>query len=264
MRHACPVLFIVLSSCFSLSAAEPLTIREVMQQAHQAGRPTLLRRVSGGQAKPAEQARLVELYRDLARAMPPRGDAAEWQRATAEMVAAAEAAAKGEALAGQRLLQAANCAGCHNRHRPLVAIDGSPIAEPGAFATASAPELVKIANVSKDRASLSIYVWKTKLVMTYREAQEEMDGKIRTVTVPEQYEERELKEFKLATAYWRLLDATGREIAGDDIWKQLTPGTTAYRLRDAKTLDPEFQKLISPSALILAPTVLPAPQDNDP
>jgi len=96
--------------------APKYTIKEVMATAHKP--PTnLLRKVAQGDASDAEKDQLLELYQSLAASTPAKGDKAAWDERTGLLVAAAEAAVKGDAEAGNLLTKASNCTACHADHK---------------------------------------------------------------------------------------------------------------------------------------------------
>ena len=95
------------------------TIKEVMQKAHNDG---LLNKVKDGKASKAEKDRLLELYTELGKNKPPRGDEKAWKQKCDAILAAAKemVLAKNEisAKAGyDKLEMAVNCQMCHNEHR---------------------------------------------------------------------------------------------------------------------------------------------------
>jgi hypothetical protein len=90
-------------------------ISEVMQKAHKKG--GLLFKVASGKGDKADAEKLLEMYSELAKNKPPRGDARSWKRFTDGLVAAAKVAVKGGPDAGKQLRKAANCMGCHSAHK---------------------------------------------------------------------------------------------------------------------------------------------------
>lgn len=98
-----------------------LSVKEIMLAAHRRsasdpGPPALSDRVVGGQASTDEQRRLLDLYRELARRPPPRGDAEQWADRTRALIDATEAVVAGRDGAPARLAAARDCAACHNLH----------------------------------------------------------------------------------------------------------------------------------------------------
>ena len=75
------------------------------------------KKLANGEASPAEAEKLVKLFEELHHIKPPHGDAKSWEEKTRELVEAAQAAAKGEAGASDRLKKAANCRMCHQAHK---------------------------------------------------------------------------------------------------------------------------------------------------
>ena len=90
------------------------TTKEVMQKAHKGG---LMKKVSEGKASAEEKKQLLEFYEALAANKPPKGDEAEWKAKTSAIIAAARAAAEGEAGAAEKLSATVKCMECHSAHR---------------------------------------------------------------------------------------------------------------------------------------------------
>ena len=111
---------IVLSLAFpvvAISDERPdYSIADIMNTAHKKPEE-LLKRVARGTASQGERAKLLELYRQLAKKQPPKGDPKSWQERTGLLIAAADAANKGEKDAGRMLYKAANCMACHQIHK---------------------------------------------------------------------------------------------------------------------------------------------------
>ncbi len=66
----------------------------------------LLKKVADGQADAGQKKELLGLFRELAAATPPKGQAASWKTKTDALV-----------TAGADLQKAANCKSCHMEHR---------------------------------------------------------------------------------------------------------------------------------------------------
>jgi hypothetical protein len=90
-------------------------ISEVMQKAHKKG--GLLFKVAAGKGDKEDAEKLLDLYTELAKNKPPKGDPKSWKRFTDGLVAAAKVAVKGGADSGKQLRKAANCMGCHSAHK---------------------------------------------------------------------------------------------------------------------------------------------------
>ena len=99
-------------------AEEKKTIKEVMKAAHVGGNNSLLFKIAGGKGEKEDAEKLLALYKDLASNKPPRGEEAAWKERTEKIIKEAEAVVKGEKGAGNKLRMAANCANCHNAHKP--------------------------------------------------------------------------------------------------------------------------------------------------
>lgn len=244
------------------AAADELSILEIEQRINlprkAAGKKALYREVLTGGATKEEKQELLDLYQSLAKAKPPRGSHDDWQKATAALVAAAEEIVSGEAKNLDKLRAAANCKACHDAHKgpdPALAADGTVVEKPGSFGVAAPPQFVKLASISKDKLSITIYYYDSQPVTTFREETVEMDGKTRTVKVPITEMTSVLRQSQISMQYVRLFDSAGKEIKGDDTWKRLTPGITLLRQADATQIEPSLLKLLSPDALILAPSV---------
>src|SRR6185436_4924165 len=95
--------------------AEDLPIKDVMKKAHtppEKGKPTLLAKATGAKATDEDKKMLLELYENLGKNKPPKGDEDEWKKRTDEIVAAAKALVEGGKGAAGKLTKATNCAAC--------------------------------------------------------------------------------------------------------------------------------------------------------
>ena len=93
---------------------EPPTIKEIMKTAHKDG---LVKKAATGKASDEEKTQLVELYKYLAEATPPRGEQKSWDEKTKALVDAATAVQKYEKNASKLLSKASNCTDCHKVHK---------------------------------------------------------------------------------------------------------------------------------------------------
>jgi hypothetical protein len=91
------------------------TIKEVMKKAH-AGKDSILTKVKEGKATEKDLKELVVLYEALAKNKPPKGELKDWEKRTAELVKAANAAVKDEKNVSA-LVKLVNCAECHKLHK---------------------------------------------------------------------------------------------------------------------------------------------------
>ncbi len=94
---------------------EQYTIKEVMKLAH--AKDGLLKKVATGKATDEEKQQLLVCYQSMAKNSPPRGEQESWDERTKQLVAAAEAAVKGEEDAADLLLTATDCKSCHDVHK---------------------------------------------------------------------------------------------------------------------------------------------------
>jgi len=124
MKFLAAGLFALLSLAIvmntNLAGEKPkYTISQVMKTAHVGDDESLLAKVADGSADAKEKKQLVELYKALSQNKPPKGDEKSWKMLTGGLIKAAEAAAGGGEDAGKALIKAANCTGCHSKHRPV-------------------------------------------------------------------------------------------------------------------------------------------------
>lgn len=107
---------------FTVSAAglaqaltqDEVTIKDVMKSAMKGG---LNKTVAQGKASDAQKKELLELYKALHEAKPPKGEEKSWDEKTHALLDAAQAAVDGKADAGDQLKKAANCKACHDVHK---------------------------------------------------------------------------------------------------------------------------------------------------
>lgn len=90
------------------------TTKEVMKRAMKNG---LSKKVASGKGSDAEKKELLELFQAMAKNDPPKGDAESWKEKNAALVKAATDIVKGEPGAGPALIKAADCKGCHGKHK---------------------------------------------------------------------------------------------------------------------------------------------------
>jgi hypothetical protein len=99
---------------FSQAGTRDAAIKQVMKEAMKGG---LCKKVVEGQASAADKEELLKLFKDLAAATPPNGEAESWTTKTKALVSAAQAAVDGSADASAKLKAAANCKACHDVHK---------------------------------------------------------------------------------------------------------------------------------------------------
>jgi len=100
----------------------PKTIKEIMTEGHkppEKGQPPLCAKASQGKASKDEVKKLVELYQDLSKNKPPKGDEDDFKKKATALVSATKKLAEDptdtDAIAGYK--KAVNCAACHKEHR---------------------------------------------------------------------------------------------------------------------------------------------------
>lgn len=263
----------------------PRSISEIMRAAHvKGGRPakqTLDLKVIGGRATDEEKKQLLKLYEALARQKPPAGSLDGWEKDTAALVEAAREALEGKPEAAARLTAATNCASCHDKYRFGRAL----AADKSVFLKAQPPELVEVAGTHPRHSYVIVYALKvtpvTKVQIQVVEREVLVDGRKEivkeTVKVPVIEQKRETVESTLwvkatgglaGSPHYRVLDARGKEVDGDELWKRLQPGQLVLRQPDSKPPDAAYLKLFGADVLIfvtrppdLPPAKKPATSD---
>ena len=115
----------LLSVCLAAQAAsltfsdddppkEKLTIKVIMKEAHKDG---LIKKVATGKASEKETKRLHELYTEMAKLSPPKGDKKSWDEKTKALVDSAKAAVDKDPKFKTKLKNASNCSACHKIHK---------------------------------------------------------------------------------------------------------------------------------------------------
>lgn len=92
-------------------------IEQIMEKAHKPPKNSLFVKVKSGKANEEQKKQLLELYEELAKNKPEKGDLKDWQRRTNALVQAAKDVVDGKDGASQGLAKAADCKGCHQLHR---------------------------------------------------------------------------------------------------------------------------------------------------
>ena len=102
-------------SGIALAADDSETIKKVMKVAMKGA---LAKTVISGKATAKQKEELLALFKDLAKAKPPKGTEKDWKKKTTALVDAAQDELDGKSGAGAQLKKAANCTACHEAHRP--------------------------------------------------------------------------------------------------------------------------------------------------
>ena len=125
----CASLLIGLFLVNSFSAAdEPpaaeklLTINQIMVRAHlrpenRSTRNHLDHKLIDGKATDAEKQELLDLYRQLTKLTPPKGDAKAFRKDAQALVDAVPAVIDGKEGGKEMLIKATDCKGCHAKYR---------------------------------------------------------------------------------------------------------------------------------------------------
>ena len=98
-------------------AAASLTVSDVMKRAFKGKEKSVFTQITAGKGTPEQLKQLVEYCEALAAAKTEKGDQADWNKRTTEMLAAARSVAGGDKKALTTLKNAANCKGCHDLHK---------------------------------------------------------------------------------------------------------------------------------------------------
>jgi len=91
------------------------TIKEVMKIAHKDG---LLKKITDGTGTDDDKAKLLELYTELGKNAPPKGDKKNWEKLNTALVDAAKQVKEGKEGAIDALKKASACGVCHKAHKP--------------------------------------------------------------------------------------------------------------------------------------------------
>jgi hypothetical protein len=98
-------------------AGGTLTVSDVMKRAFKGKEKSSFAQITAGKGTAEQKKQLVEYCEALAAAKPEKGDQADWNKRTGEMLAAAKKVAGGDDKALATLKNAANCKGCHDLHK---------------------------------------------------------------------------------------------------------------------------------------------------
>ena len=95
-------------------------IKEFMKAYHKApkGVDPVCKKATQGKATPDELKKLVEGYKVMCAAKPPKGDVASWKEKTSKLLAAAQDLQKGKEGAADKYKEAVSCKACHEAHKP--------------------------------------------------------------------------------------------------------------------------------------------------
>ncbi len=97
--------------------APKYTVEEIMKAIYK-GEDSTHKKITKGNATPADYDKLVEYLSVLPLNDPPQGDAAGWKQKTTVLFAAAVALKAGKPDALSQYTKASNCQACHRLYRP--------------------------------------------------------------------------------------------------------------------------------------------------
>jgi WD40 repeat protein len=126
-------------------------------------------------------------------------------------------------------------------------------AQQTAFPKTPPPEFVMVADVNKDAGTFKLLVARQRLVPETVDRTVERNGEKVIERTLVHRTVQEIAELQVSLNAVRLLNANGKELRGDDIWKRLTPDKMALRQVDAQPLDPAYRSVLSPDALLIVP-----------
>ncbi len=92
-------------------------IETIMDKAHGEKNDKLLKKVLDGKADAAEKKQLLELYTELGKNKPPKGDAKSWKDKCDALVSATQEVVDGKDKGVGDLKKASNCGACHKAHK---------------------------------------------------------------------------------------------------------------------------------------------------
>ncbi len=92
-------------------------IETIMDKAHGEKNDKILKKVLTGKADDAEKKELLELYTELGKNKPPKGDAKSWKDKTSALTVAAKEVVDGKDKGIADLKKASSCMACHKVHK---------------------------------------------------------------------------------------------------------------------------------------------------
>lgn len=95
-------------------AQDGKAIKKAMKEAMKGG---LCKTVTSGEGTAEDKKKLYELFADMVKEMPPKGDKSSWDEKAGALASAAKAVVDGKEGATAQLKKAANCKACHEVHK---------------------------------------------------------------------------------------------------------------------------------------------------
>src|SRR5262245_63877671 len=122
------------------------------------------------------------------------------------------------------------------------------------------PQFVLLAGASKDKGTLVVQVAESVPVTKTVTVAEIVGGQAvnRQVAVTDYQTVTKQEEWSLKS--FRVLDAQGKEVEGDEVWKRLKPGEMVLRQAGPEPIDPGYLTVLAQEAVILAPRPMKDPQ----
>ncbi len=107
-------LFLTAGYAGAEDAKPKYTIKEVMKLAH---KEKLLNKVTDGKGTTDDKKKILELYEEMAKNKPPKGDADSWKKLNDAIIAAAKDVVDGKDGSIDALKKATKCGDCHSAHK---------------------------------------------------------------------------------------------------------------------------------------------------
>jgi hypothetical protein len=95
-------------------AEDGKAIKKAMKEAMKGG---LCKTVASGDGTAEDKKKLYELFADMCKEMPPKGEKTSWDEKAGALASAAKAVLEGKDGAAAQLKKAANCKSCHEAHK---------------------------------------------------------------------------------------------------------------------------------------------------
>ncbi len=114
------LLAVVVGGLAGLRAADDKAkydIEAIMDKAHGEKNDKLLKKVLDGKASADEKKELLDLYTELGKNKPPKGDDKSWKDKTSALASAAKDVVDGKDGAVASLKKASSCGACHKVHK---------------------------------------------------------------------------------------------------------------------------------------------------
>lgn len=110
------VAFVALTVVGAADDKPKYDIETIMEKAHDEDNG-ILKKVVAGKADAAEKKSLLDLYTELGKNKPPKGDAKSWKTKTGALVTAAKEVVDGKEDGIVHLKKATVCKDCHTVHK---------------------------------------------------------------------------------------------------------------------------------------------------